>query len=83
MPTTPNAGAVKAAAERLKALPGQDAEALATLLAYAREQHTAAKDARKLLADARAFALMQHCFCESARKCERCCLLAALGAALA
>jgi len=73
-----NADDVKAAAECLKALPGQDAEALAVLLAYAREQHTAAKDARKLLADARAFALLQHCFCESGRKRERCRLLAAL-----
>ena len=74
---------VRRAVERLEALPSQDAEALATLLANAREQRTAAKNARKLLADARAFALLQHCFCEGGRKCERCLLLAALGAALA
>lgn len=68
--------AVKAAVERLKELAGQDSEALGILLDYAREQHATAKRQRKVLADANAFALVQHCFCVAGHKCDRCRLIA-------
>lgn len=76
MKETPTTGEVRAAVERLKALPGQDAEALELLLGYARDLHAQTKRGRELLADARAFALLQICFCEGGRKCERCRMIA-------
>jgi len=77
-----DAAAAKAAVARLVAIEGQDGEALDVLLAYARGQHTTAKLLRKALADARAFALLQPCFCEGGRKCERCRLIAEIGKVL-
>ena len=64
--------AVKAAVEQLKALPGQDAEALELLLDYSRKQYKAVKAMRGALADARAYALMRPCSCEGGGKCDRC-----------
>ena len=72
----------KEAVEHLKALPGQDVEALEALLSYAREQHNTGKKLRALLADARIFAQTQPCFCEAGRKCGRCSLVAKIGKVL-
>lgn len=80
MPTSTDE--VKVAVERLQALPGQDAEALELLLDYARGLHTTALEQRKLLVDARVFALTQLCHCEAGRKCERCRMVAGLGKVL-
>lgn len=76
------ADTVKAAVDRLKAVPGQDGGALELVLEYARRLHATATKQRKLLADARAYALMQACFCEGGRKCERCRLVAGIGKVL-
>lgn len=73
---------VKAAVERLKAVPGQDAEALELVLEYARGLHASTVTQRKLLADARVFALTRLCHCEAGRKCELCRMVAGIGKVL-
>lgn len=74
--------AVKAAVDQLKAVPGQDTEALELLLEYARGLHAQAKGLRGALVEARAYALMRNCSCEGARKCDRCRMVAQIGKVL-
>lgn len=74
--------AVKAAVDQLKAVPGQDAEALELLLKYARGLHASTITQRQLLADARVFALTRLCHCEAGRTCDRCRMVAGIGKVL-